>query len=322
MARKALSPARLAVVQAVEGQREHLTGPVRIGLSGGADSLALVAAAAHCRLDAEAVVIDHQLQDGSGAIAEHAAATARALGLLARVQRVHVEIDGQGLESAARTARLDALADGATVLLGHTLDDQAETVLLGLGRGSGARSMQGMPSIQPWATGALARPLLGLRRTTTRQACRDQGLEVWDDPMNDDPRFRRVRVRHDLVPLMDDVLGGGVVEALGRTASLLREDGALLDELAAAAEAGCRAGDGLRVDALVAQPMALRSRVVRSWLVGRGVVEPSQGHVLAVLELVGRWHGQRGVDLPGGIRVRRDNGILLASPRPLASPNG
>jgi tRNA(Ile)-lysidine synthase len=207
--------------------------PLVVGCSGGADSLALTLAAAAVRGpdDVRAVVVDHRLQEGS---AERAAATVALLaerGIAARVHAVDVAGPG-GIEAAARRARQTALCAArphadSPILLGHTLDDQAETVLLGLGRGSGARSLAGMRRWDPpWL-----RPLLTVRRTTTRAAC--AGLEVWDDPHNADPRFTRVRLRHEVLPLLEDVLSGGVAEALARTAEQLRDDVDALDAVAA-----------------------------------------------------------------------------------------
>ena len=207
--------------------------PLVVGCSGGADSLALTIAAAAVRGvdDVQAVVVDHRLQEGS---AERAAATVALLaerGIAARVHAVDVTGPG-GVEAAARRARRAALCAArphpdSPILLGHTLDDQAETVLLGLGRGSGARSLAGMRRWDP----PFLRPLLTVRRATTRAAC--TGFAVWDDPHNADPRFTRVRLRHEVLPLLEDVLSGGVAEALARTADQLREDADALDALAA-----------------------------------------------------------------------------------------
>nr|WP_255495645.1 tRNA lysidine(34) synthetase TilS [Nocardia sp. GTS18] len=206
-------------------------GPVVVALSGGADSLALVAGAVIECGAVTAVVVDHRLQDGSGEVARRAADQALALGCVdAQVVAVEVGREG-GVEAAARAARyaaLESVRDGRPVLLGHTLDDQAETVLLGLARGSGGRSIQGMVAWnEPWG-----RPLLGVRRAQTEQLCADLGLEAWRDPHNDDPAYTRVRVRNEVLPLLEDVLGGGVAQALARTADQLRADGAVLDDLA------------------------------------------------------------------------------------------
>ena len=271
-----------------------------VALSGGPDSLALAAAAA-ATLPTTALIVDHGLQQGS----ESAAATARDqamnLGCVsAEILRVRVGSIG-GPEAAARTARygaLDAARQGAPVLLGHTLDDQAETVLLGLGRGSGARSIAGMrPADPPWY-----RPLLGTRRSVTHAACAELGLAAWDDPHNSDPRFTRVRLRAEVLPLLEQVLGGGVAEALARTAAALREDNDALDCLAAQNLSEGRSGDGLDVDAIRNLPDAVRRRVIRAWLLGGGASALTDTQIRAVDALVISWHGQGGVavssDLP------------------------
>jgi len=284
--------------------------PLVVGCSGGADSLALTLAAAAVRGpdDVRAVVVDHRLQDGS---AERAAATVALLaerGIAARVQAVDVTGPG-GIEAAARRARQAALCAArphpdSPILLGHTLDDQAETVLLGLGRGSGARSLAGMRRWDPpWL-----RPLLTVRRTTTRAAC--AGLEVWDDPHNADPRFTRVRLRHEVLPLLEEVLGGGVAPALARTATQLRDDGEALD--AAAHELLARADTDDVVDAavLATAPAAVRRRALRSWLTAHDVTGLTDLHLRAADDLVGRWRGQGAVALPQRLELVREHGRL------------
>jgi tRNA(Ile)-lysidine synthase len=294
-------------------------GPVLVALSGGPDSLALAAAVAfeapRAGIAAGAVIVDHGLQDGSDAVAARAAEQAVALGLApVRVERVAVGTDG-GPEAAARDARYAALGRAAreesatAVLLGHTLDDQAETVLLGLARGSGAASLQGMAPI----AGLWRRPLLAIRRAITVQACADAGLEPWNDPHNDDPAYARVRVRRTVMPLLEAELGPGVAEALARTAEQLREDNAALDafaeevaeDLADHAEAGLT----LPVPALAANPPALRQRLVRLAVRSEFGLSLSRAQTLEVCRLVTEWHGQAGVDLPGVRVVRR--GALL-----------
>jgi tRNA(Ile)-lysidine synthase len=215
---------RFAGEHAVDGERWC------VALSGGPDSLALTAVAAALR-PTTALIVDHRLQADSRTVAENAREQAMALGCVA-VQVLCVDVGTEGgPEAAARTARyaaLDQARAGAPVLLGHTLDDQAETVLLGLGRGSGARSIAGMrPHDPPWC-----RPLLGVRRSVTHAACAELALTPWRDPHNTDPRYTRVRLRSEVLPLLDDVLGGGVAEALARTAGALRADTDTLDELA------------------------------------------------------------------------------------------
>lgn len=182
----------------------------------------------------------------------------------------------------ARTARYTALDDaraGAPVLIGHTLDDQAETVLLGLGRGSGPRSIAGIrPYDPPWC-----RPLLARRRAETEAACAELGITPWRDPHNEDPRLTRVRLRAEVLPLLEEVLGGGVAEALARTATALQADGEVLDAIAerTLADAGA-AGTGLPVTALAALPQAIRLRVIRAWLQAGGAVRLSSKQILGV----------------------------------------
>jgi tRNA(Ile)-lysidine synthase len=315
-----------AVAQVRGAVRAALTGsdqPVLVACSGGADSLALAAAVAfeapRAGVAAGGVTVDHGLQPGS---AERAAATAALLGNLGlapvTVVRVDVGADG-GPEAAARNARYDALSavaaeQGARVALGHTLDDQAETVLLGLGRGSGPRSVAGMVEHRvaggvPWW-----RPLLGVRRETTRAACAALELPVWDDPWNDDPAYTRVRLRAEVLPLLEEVLGGGVAPALARTAALLRDDLDALDELAHGHLARLPDTDGLPVDRLAALPTALRRRVLRLWLRGGAVPDLQAVHLGAVDALLVRWRGQGRVDLPGGAGVVRTSGRLVLQP--------
>lgn len=294
-----------------------------VALSGGADSLAVAAATAfeapRAGLRAGAVIVDHGLQDASAAVAEAAADAARAVGLdPVLVRRVEVTGEG-GPEASARAARyaaLDAAADetgAALVLLGHTLDDQAETVLLGLARGSGTASLAGMAS----RSGRYARPLLGIRRATTRQACLDAGLEPWDDPHNADPAYTRVRVRDRVLPVLEAELGPGVAEALARTAEQLREDeqaftsqiDEFIEELCEPAEAGI----AVSAAALAANPAALRQRIIRHVVASEFGVSLTRTQTLEVARLVTDWHGQGPIDLPGGIRATRAGSRIVFS---------
>ncbi|WP_305093722.1 tRNA lysidine(34) synthetase TilS [Prescottella sp. R16] len=309
------TPAILEVRRAVRGwlARHAPAGTVVVALSGGADSLALTAATVAEAASVRALIVDHRLQDGSDAVAAQAAARAHTLGC-AGADVLAVDVTGPGgLEAAARAARytaLDAGRGGHPVLLGHTLDDQAETVLLGLGRGSGGRSIRGMADYDaPWG-----RPLLDVRRTVTRQVCRDLGLDPHEDPHNSNPSFTRVRLRTEVLPLLDDVLGGGVAAALGRTARQLREDGDVLDALAGRAYATARDGDRpaeLVVDRLHEIPVAVRRRVLRQWLLDCGAKALTDKQLRSVDDLVGRWRGQGGVALGGG----RPDARLVASRR-------
>jgi tRNA(Ile)-lysidine synthase len=231
---------------------------------------------------------------------------------------------GGGLEAAARRARYPAMerlaaqAGAAWVLLGHTLDDQAETVLLGLGRGSGPRSIAGMrPADAPWL-----RPLLGVRRAVTTAACAAQRLAAWDDPHNTEPRFRRVRLRHEVLPLLEEVLGGGVAEALARTASQLRAELDALDrvELDLLRDRLGPPGDQVAVTVLADLPEALRRRLLRAWL--RDVPGLTSAHLAAVDALLVGWHGQGPVALPRGLVVLRRHGRLLLTEAGTERPCG
>lgn len=308
MARRELGPAALEVAQAVAALLP--AGEVVVGVSGGADSLALAFgaqwAAARSGTVVRCVVVDHGLQAGS---ADVAAAVVRRLddrGVHAEVRRVAVDLAaGEGLESAARDARLDALAaDGVPVLLGHTLDDQAESVLLGLLRGSGVRSLAGMAQVRP----PFLRPLLTIRRATTHLACREWGIEYWSDPHNTDDRFARVRVRNH-VGALGEALGRDVAPALARSAALARIDADYLDGLALGVGAKALDGRDLRADVVADLPDAIRLRVVRDWLAAHGVEPLGMVHLQAVDALVKSWKGQGPVDLPGA-RVHRSDGTL------------
>jgi tRNA(Ile)-lysidine synthase len=296
--------------------------PLLVACSGGADSLALAAAAVASRGPGEvhAAVVDHGLQDGSDRQAAAVAELLTGLGAVAAVHRVAVS-GGGGIEAAARRARYAALRDArpdpnSPVLLGHTLDDQAETVLLGLGRGSGGRSLAGMRGWDdPWL-----RPMLGVRRAVTRAACVAMDLPVWDDPHNTDPRFTRVRLRHEVLPLLEDVLSGGVAEALARTAAQLREDGDALDELAAALLAAAIDPDAvgdprpLLLAPLDGTSPAVRRRVLRAWMATAGVTALTDAHLRAADVLAAQGPDRGGVAVPGGLELSRERGRLLLRP--------
>ncbi len=315
MARRALGPAGLAVLRSVEAV--HTGAPVMVACSGGADSLALALAvstlAARTGCPARAVVIDHGLQPGSAEHSRQVLAQLGSIGLPAEVVAVTVHPGGTGPEAAARDARYAALSAelriGERCYLGHTLDDQAETVLLGLARGSGIRSLAGMAPTRD----GFVRPLLAVTRQTTQLSCREQGLTWWDDPHNADLRFSRVRVRSAVLPVLEAELGPGIAEALARTAELAREDADALDQ---AARTNAPAGDEVDCAAVLALPAAVRQRVLRNWLLELGAAEVSRRHVLAVAGLITDWHGQKWVEVPG-LRVVRRNGRLSVE-RPAA----
>ena len=290
-----------------------------VACSGGADSMALLAAtvfeARTLGLRVVGVTVDHALQEGSAARAEAVSSLMGSVGVQhTEVRTVSVGVVG-GPEAAARAARYAALDeaavehDAAAVLLGHTRDDQAETVLLGLARGSGTRSLSGMAPV----AGRYRRPLLGLGRVETVAACRAEGIDVWEDPQNADPSYTRVRVRHDVLPVLEKQLGPGVAEALARTARLLRDDADALDRYAAAALADARdAQGGLNVQRLAELPAGVRRRVLRFAAIATGcpATELFATHVDAIDALITDWHGQQWVDLPGKVRAHRSKGTL------------
>jgi tRNA(Ile)-lysidine synthase len=288
------------------------SGQLAVAVSGGADSLALAALAIPlaAKLDVRvtALLVDHQLQDNSAQVARKAAAAVLEFGAV-EAKILPVVVDGPGgIEAAARAARYAALREALPAnvlcLLGHTQDDQAETVLLGLGRGSGPRSIAGMRAVEgPWG-----RPLLGVSRSDTERTCAALGLRPWADPHNLDAKFTRVRLRSEVLPLLEDVLNGGVKAALARTADQLRDDNDLLDDLAARLLAEARSDNGLAVSILESAPTALRRRALRSWL---AVGDLTALHLRSVDELVTRWHGQGPISLPGSFAVRRTRGQLV-----------
>lgn len=291
-------------VRAVSAVREAraahscAAGPVVIGVSGGADSLALAAAAAAEGVNARAVVVDHQLQEGSAAVAQRAADQVRSFGLAAEV--VAVEVPEGNVEAAAREARYAALfaaADryqGADVWVAHTADDQAETFLLG--------ALRGNPAGMAPRAGRLVRPLLGVRRADTAGACEELAIEPWHDPMNSDPAFRRVAVRTQIIPALSELLGGDAVPALAAAADRIAADEAFIAAQAQLAPT-TDCAELLRDEAVV------RSRRLASWLHDNNV--PVQGDQLAAIDaLVTNWHGQGPVDVAGGRAVVREGGQL------------
>lgn len=320
----ALAPPVAAVRTAVRQALRGLEGTVLVACSGGADSLALAAATAFVApregLSAGLVTVDHGLQAGSAERAAAVAAWATSAGL-APVEVATVTVSGAGgPEAAARDARYGALVAAATrlgaraVLLGHTRDDQAETVLLALARGSGPRGMAGMPVQREVDGVALLRPLLDVSREETRKACAALGLSPWEDPHNADPRYARARVRSGALPALVEALGAGVVDNLARTARLLAADAAALDELATQAlERARRPGGALDVAELAPLPDAVRTRVLHAWARERGAPPAalSHRHIAALDALVTAWRGQGPVHLPGGFPVAR-RGTLLA----------
>jgi tRNA(Ile)-lysidine synthase len=313
----AVAAVRLAVRRALADVGDAV---VLVACSGGADSLSLLAATVFEARDEPwrviGVTVDHGLQEGSEERAAQVVAQMAALGADETVSvRVQVDPRGRGVEAAAREARYAVLGEvaqrtGSTVvLLGHTLDDQAETVLLGLTRGSGGRSIAGMRQ----AFGVFRRPLLRVTRAQTEQACAAEGIGFWSDPHNEDPRFTRARIRQLVMPVLERELGPGISEALARTGDSLQDDMTALDDLADALRGEIRAPGGLPVDRLGTIAAALRRRILRAAAVDAGAPpgELFRTHVLALDDLV---LGPRGreVQLPGHVTAYRDpDGDLL-----------
>lgn len=308
---------------------------VLVACSGGADSTALAAALAFAApragLRAGGLTVDHGLQPGSTTRAAEVADRLAGLGLVP-VQVLTAEPPAPrpasgGPEAAARTARyraLDAAADrlGASVLLlGHSRDDQAETVLLGLARGSGARSLAGMAPVR----GRYRRPLLGLSREVVRAAA--AGLATWEDPHNADPAYRRSRVRHAALPVLEQTLGPGVAAALARTAELLRVDADALDGWAtdvlaqvrrdpqSGGHLGPHVAVALDLVALAVAPEAVRTRVLRraAGEAGAPASDLTARHVRELDRLLTGWHGQGPLHLPGRVAAARTCGTLTLS---------
>jgi tRNA(Ile)-lysidine synthase len=313
----AVAAVRLGVRRALADVEPGET--VVVACSGGADSLALLAATVfEARKAGWRVIgatVDHGLQEGSAPHADRVVAQMAQLGADETVAvRVTVDPGGRGIEAAAREARYAVLAEVASrlssrvVLLGHTLDDQAETVLLGLVRGSGGRSIAGMRH----AFDEFRRPLLEVTRAQTEAACSAEGIEAWEDPHNLDPRFTRARVRHRVLPVLEEELGPGVAAALARTADSLQADLAALDQAADECLATVSTGDGLMVTELALRPVAVRTRVLRlaALAAGSPASELFRVHVLAMDDLLSG-ADNRSVDLPGHLRCRRRGDFLV-----------
>jgi tRNA(Ile)-lysidine synthase len=339
MSERRVAAAGLATRDAVRRMLADLSGPaggpVLVACSGGPDSLALAAATAFVApvlgRPAGAVVVDHGLQTASAEVTERAALTCRELGLdPVEVVRVDVaEVSADGPEAAARTARyaaLDAVADrlgAVAILLGHTRDDQAESVLLGLLRGSGARSLAGMPARRD----RYRRPFLDIPRSTTVAACAELGLEFWSDPHNSDPAFSRARARA-LLRELEERLGSGTTAGLARTADRLRADDEALEQWAEREYAAAmtvtttdpaRDGVALDCDRLAALPQAVRMRLLRRAALAAGArsADLASSHLQALDALVTAWRGQGPVHLPGPVHGSRECGRLqISGPQP------
>lgn len=294
-----------------------------VAVSGGADSLALAYAlikeAPALAITLIGVTVDHQLQSGSADQAKKVQSALKEMGFQeVLIEKVVVE-EKSGLEADARTARyaaLDAIAHayGASqIFLGHTRDDQAETVLLGLARGSGTRSLSGMAVVN----GKYVRPFLNLTREQTVAACAEADLKPWNDPHNENEKFTRVKVRNKVLPVMESEIGPGIAAALSRSAAILRDDADALDEMAQAVIARVDLKD-LDCAALAELPKAIRSRILRAAIYAAGAPSGSVSadHLAAVEALVTSWRGQGEASLPGGVKVARISGRLSLLARP------
>ena len=320
-----MSSALLELRNAVRPFLENLTAGdcALVAVSGGADSLALAYAlikeAPELAISLIAVTVDHQLQIGSADQAVKVQNELKAMGYQeVIIEKVKVK-EQSGLEADARTARyaaLDAIAHayGATqIFLGHTRDDQAETVLLGLARGSGTRSLSGMAVVN----GKYARPFLQLTREQTVLACKEAKLNPWSDPHNENENFSRVRVRNKVLPVMESEIGPGIAAALSRSAAILRDDADALDEMAQAVISRVDLKD-LDCAALAELPRAIRSRVLRAAIYAAGAPggSLSADHLASVEAMVTSWRGQGEASLPGGVKVARISGRLSLLARP------
>ena len=320
-----MTSALLDLRSAVRPFLENLTAgdSAIVAVSGGADSLALAYAlikeVPDLAITLIAVTVDHQLQSGSGDQAKKAQEQLKAMGYQeVIIEKVSV-VEKSGIEADARTARyaaLDAIAHayGASqIFLGHTRDDQAETVLLGLARGSGTRSLSGMATVN----GKYARPFLQLTRLQTVAACAEAEITPWNDPHNANEKFSRVRVRNKVMPVMEEEIGPGIAAALARSAAILRDDADALDEMAQAVISRVDLSD-LDCAALAELPRAIRSRVLRAAIYAAGAPSGSVSadHLSGVEALVTSWRGQGEVSLPGGVKVARISGRLSLLARP------
>lgn len=312
-----ITKARLAVRQAL-----HALTPgdhVIVAVSGGADSLLL----AHClgfegeqlALHITAVVVDHQLQENSSEIANATKNKLLAMGITdVKVVPVQV-IKKDGLEADARSARYEALnafaqnLDARAIFLGHNQDDLAESVLLGLTQGSGTKSLAGMAR----QSGIYIRPFLTITREEVINACAEAGIEYWSDPHNEDERFTRVKIRKQVLPLMESLIGPGIKDALARSARIFREDSDALDLLSEEIFATIPDPKMIEVALLEKLPVALRKRVIRRAISRLGANRISAEQLDWVDALISDWRGQGAVALPAGVTARRESGRLALS---------
>ncbi|MFM1986485.1 MAG: hypothetical protein RIS18_702 [Actinomycetota bacterium] len=303
---------------AVQNQLKHFEAGdlVFVGCSGGADSLALVwttsVVAKRLELRVGVIIVDHQLFSESNTVANTAKEQCEELGIEeVIIKKVNVQQTNEGLEAAARIARYEAFekvlteTNAKAILLAHTQDDQAETVLMRLTRGSGAKSLSGMAEI----SGKYLRPFLHLRKKIVHDSLNLINMKAWQDPANTDNQFLRVRVRHELMPKIIEVLGESAISSLDKTAQLLRIDNQALEELATQFYSSQKdvQTNGLDIKELEKLPEAIRTRVLRISAIASGVNPGpfSFEHIEAIDALVKNWHGQGNVDLPGFMQATR-----------------
>jgi tRNA(Ile)-lysidine synthase len=292
---------------------------VLVAVSGGADSLALAYAlsveAEKLAIRVIGVTVDHQLQSTSSEQAQKVVKQLSEFGVKRHVKKVTVDIK-EGLEASARKVRYEAINEvveqenAVAVFLGHTKGDQAETVLLGLARGSGTRSLSGMAQ----HNGNYVRPLLEITRIQNEDFCKEVGLDYWKDPHNQDSQFARVRVRNEALPVLEKTIGPGISDALARSAHLLRDDADALDDWAKREEAHLELHN-LECAHLESLPRAIRTRILRTAIYAAGAPSGSVSadHVSAVEALISAWNGQSALNLPGGVKVERISGRLSLS---------
>ena len=262
------------------------------------------------------VVVDHGLQEGSAQITSQTISKLKAIGYTEVESAIAQVKITDGLEASARRARYQIFNQFIDTyrpkyfLLAHTLNDQAESVLLGLARGSGARSLSGMAV----ENNIYVRPLLKISRQTTVAACREGGIEIWSDPHNDDLRFARVRTRKNVLPNLEENLGPGITEALVRSADLLRDDADALDSFAREYFAQTDPLN-LSVSELERLPKAIRTRVLRLAIYKAGAPTGSLSaeHINGAEALISDWHGQKELSLPGDVKLLRNSGRITLS---------
>jgi tRNA(Ile)-lysidine synthase len=312
------TPSLWEIQKAIKPWLSDSSRTILFGCSGGADSMALALA---LFLEANQtkvipVVVDHGLQEGSAQITSQTISKLKAIGYI-EVETAIAQVKiTDGLEASARRARYQIFNQFIDTyrpkyfLLAHTLNDQAESVLLGLARGSGARSLSGMAV----ENNIYVRPLLKISRQTTVAACREGGIEIWSDPHNDDLRFARVRTRKNVLPNLEENLGPGITEALVRSADLLRDDADALDSFAREYFAQTDPLN-LSVNELERLPKAIRTRVLRLAIYKAGAPTGSLSaeHINGAEALISDWHGQKELSLPGDVKLLRNSGRITLS---------